>query len=64
MEIELSDEEIGNLNKIGELTGVNKKEIIKIALKAYLENLRFQMETETWDKLSDEALINFEKEYE
>ena len=64
MEIELSDEEMGNLNKIGELTGVNKKEIIKIALKAYLENLRFQMETETWDKLSDEALINFEKEYE
>ena len=64
MEIELSDEEIGNLNKIGELTGVNKKEIIKIALRAYLENLRFQMETETWDKLSDEALINFEKEYE
>ena len=64
MEIELSDEEIGNLNKIGELTGVNKKEVIKIALEAYLENLRFQMETEIWDKLSDEALINFEKEYE
>ncbi|MBS3074976.1 hypothetical protein J4429_00795 [Candidatus Pacearchaeota archaeon] len=66
MEINLTNEELRKINEIGELTGVDKREIVKRALKIYLDNLekrRLDKESETWDDLSDEALINFEKEY-
>jgi len=64
MEITLTDDEIQSINEVGELTGLEKREVVKRALITYLENLRLQKETEVWDQLSDESLINFEKEYE
>lgn len=64
MEIILTEEELKMVNEAGELTGLEKREMIKMALITYIENLRLQRETEIWDELSDEALINFERENE
>ena len=68
MEITLTEEDMNKINEAGRLTGLEKREIIRKALIVYLENLkemqRLENETQSWDKLSDESLLNFEKEYE
>ncbi len=67
MEITLTEEDVNKINEAGKLTGLEKKEIIKKALIVYLENLKemrkLENETQAWDELSDEALLNFEKKY-
>lgn len=50
----LSDEQISNLMKIIRIF----KESITLQREA---DFRFKKELEEWDKLSDEAMINFEK---
>ena len=68
MEIILTDDEVRKIDEVGELTGLEKREIVKRALTNYLENSkemqRLENEIQSWDELSDEALINFEKENE
>ena len=65
MEICLTQEELEKISKINQITGLDKRNIIKQALIDYLKDLEIlKLETEDLDELSDEALINFEKEYE
>ena len=40
---------------------MNKELVIVSAIKLYLEEAELKREFESWDKLSDEALENFEK---
>ncbi len=66
MEIILTDEEVRRINEAGELTGLERREIVKRALASYLNNLRempnLENETQTWDGLSDEDLENLFEE--
>lgn len=53
------------LDRASKVVGVNKKTLVDRALLLYLESIGQQVdlykEFESWDKLSDEALLKFEK---
>jgi hypothetical protein len=65
MEIQLSKMANERLNEASDVLGVEKKEIVDRAVLVYLDDMdkhiKLKKEFEVWDKLSDEALINFEK---
>lgn len=54
------------LNQISERKSMKKEEIIMKALRCYLSLSAEDLESEfkAWDRLSDEALITFEKRLE
>lgn len=66
MEIEIQKNILKELNKISSLSGMQYNELINRALLVYLinikENQSLKQEMDDWDNLSDEALINFEKQ--
>lgn len=53
------------LDRASKVMGVNKKTLVDRALLLYLESIGQQVdlykEFESWEKLSDEALLKFEK---
>ncbi len=61
MEIEISDE----VKRASKMLGLKEREVVTRALRLYLQGIKESMnlkeEFDDWDKLSDEALINFEK---
>lgn len=65
MEIELSKEMAKRLNKVSSLLGMGNNDIINRALLFYLDTISKQVELKkemaSWDKLSDEALVKFDK---
>jgi len=56
------------VDKASKLLGIKKNELIDRAILLYLDNiekyLALKKEMKEWDLLSDEAIINFEKNYE
>ena len=65
MEIELSKDMIKKLSNVSLVLGVKNKDIINRALLFYLDTISKQLELKkemiAWDKLSDEALLRFDK---
>ena len=61
MEKQLSLETIKLIEKASKQLNMNKELVIVSAIKSYLEEAELKREFESWDKLSDEALENFEK---
>jgi len=66
MEIEISEDASKKIGQISTALGLEKREIVDRAILFYLDNiqksLQIKKEFEMWDSLSDEALINFEKQ--
>ena len=64
MEIEISKELDKRLVEISEDLGLDKEEIVNRAILLYMDSiekmLSLKKEMNAWDKLSDEALENFE----
>ncbi len=65
MEIEIHKEMDKKLKKASDILGFKKQEIVDRALLFYLDTIQKQLdlkqEFKELDKLSDEALLNFEK---
>ena len=65
MEIEISKSISKDVQKASLRLGLNNREIVARALKLYLQGIKASIdlkeEFDDWDKLSDEALSNFEK---
>ena len=65
MEIELSRDTKSKLNKVSSILGVKDKDVVNRAVLFYLDTISKQLELkkeiDTWDKLSDEALLKFDK---
>lgn len=65
MEIELSRDTKSKLNKVSSILGVKDKDVVNKAILFYLDTISKQMELKkelsSWDELSDEALIKFDK---
>lgn len=66
MQFELSSKTEKEIEKIAELTGSEVETIIDKALVHYIQETKKMLELKAeltgWDKLSDEALENFERE--
>ena len=65
MEIELSRDTKSKLSKVSSILGVKDKDVVNKAILFYLDTISKQMELKkelsSWDELSDEALIKFDK---
>ena len=65
MEIKLSDDMAKKLSNVSSVLGVKNKDVINRALLFYLDTISKQLELKkemiAWDKLSDEALLKFDK---
>ena len=65
MEIQIHKEMDKKLKKASDILGFKKQEIVDRALLFYLDTIQKQLdlkqEFKELDKLSDEALLNFEK---
>jgi hypothetical protein len=65
MEIELSKDMMKKLSNVSSVLGVKNKDVIGRALLFYLDTISKQLELKkemiAWDKLSDEALLKFDK---
>lgn len=65
MEIELSKDMMKKLSNVSSVLGVKNKDVINRALLYYLDTISKQLELKKemieWDKLSDEALLKFDK---
>ena len=63
--IKLSEDMAADVEKASEALGIKKNELVGRAVLLYLDNLHkymdLKMEFKEWEKLSDEALSNFEK---
>ena len=63
--VKITEDISEKLNEASKLLGLKKEELIDRALLLYLDNLskylKLKKEMKDWDKLSDEALFNFEK---
>jgi len=65
MQIEIIKETDLKLKNISSISGVDREKIIKKAIEYYLlvldDDLKLKKEFSSLDKLSDEALLNFEE---
>lgn len=65
MTLKISKEMDNKLSEVSKLLNLQKTELINRALVIYLDNLEKYLELkrdqEIWDRLSDEALENFER---
>ena len=65
MQIETQNNNLVKVDKVSELIGIKKQDLVEMALLLYLDNsskyLELKQEIKEWDFISDEALINFEK---
>ncbi len=65
MELTLSPEIKHRVAEASEKSGLNESELIKKAILLYLDTIKKQVdlkkEFDAWEKVSDEALENFEK---
>ncbi len=65
MEVEIQKSTTEQVEKLSKLLGLEKQEVIGKAVDFYFENLekhsKLKKEIKDWDKLSDEALDEFEK---
>lgn len=65
MEIELSKDMAKKLSNVSSVLGVKNKDVVNRALLFYLDTISKQLELKkemiAWDKLSDEALLKFDK---
>ena len=65
MQIEITKEVDTKLNQISSVSGLDRKKIIIKAIDYYLlvleQELKLKNEFNSLDKLSDEALLNFEE---
>ena len=65
MEIKLSNDMAKKLSNVSSVLGVKNKDVINRALLFYLDTISKQLELKkemiAWDKLSDEALLKFDK---
>lgn len=64
MEVKISREINEKLKDASEKLGFNENEIVERAVLIYLDMIKKQIdlskEFKDWDKLSDEAIVNFE----
>ena len=64
MEVKISREIKEKLKDASEKLGFNENEIVERAVLIYLDMIKKQIdlskEFKDWDKLSDEAIVNFE----
>lgn len=65
MQIEIPKDTSKKVSNMSDLLGIKKKELIDRAILLYLDNiskyLNLKQEMKDWDRVSDEALIDFEK---
>jgi hypothetical protein len=65
MQIEITKEVDTKLKKISSVSGIDRKKIVTKAIDYYLlvldQELKLKSEFGSLDKLSDEALLNFEE---
>lgn len=65
MQIEIPNDISKEVGKVSKLLGIKEDQLVDRAILLYLDKvskyLNFKKETDKWDYLSDEALINFEK---
>ncbi len=65
MQIEITKEVDTKLKKISSVSGLDRKKIVTKAIDYYLlvldQELKLKSEFNSLDKLSDEALLNFEE---
>ena len=66
MEVKLAREVEEKVSEVSVELGIKRNEVIERAVLLYLDNiskyLELKKEFSNWDKLSDEALIDFEKQ--
>lgn len=66
MEIELPKDVNKKLSEVSDFLNLEEEEIVNRALLLYLDNIEkyieLKKELKAWDKLSDEALENFERD--
>jgi hypothetical protein len=64
MQIEMTKEADEKLKEISSISGIDRKKIVIKAIDYYLlvldQELKLKKEFDSLDKLSDEALLNFE----
>ena len=65
MQIQIPKDMGEKLSKVSEILGFKKEEIVDRALLLYIDTIQKQLdlkqEFKDWDRLSDEALNNFER---
>lgn len=65
MQLELPKETTEKITEASKILGMKSQDIIDRAVLVYLDNIRnflkLKEELAAWDKLSDEALITFER---
>lgn len=65
MYVNISKDMDSKVEQVSNVLGIDKKELVDRAILTYIDSLsRFldlKKEFKVWDKLSDEALLNFEK---
>mgnify|MGYP001600816816 CR=1 FL=1 len=65
MEIEVPKDTTEKISKASKILGIKREELVDRAVLLYLDTmsryLDLKQEMKEWDKLSGEAIINFEK---
>lgn len=65
MHVNISKDVDMKVKYVSTVLGIDKKELVDRALLTYIDSvskfLNLKKEFKEWDKLSDEALLNFEK---
>jgi hypothetical protein len=65
MQIDLHEPTLIKLRHASQTTGIQEENLIQRAILYYLDSIQKQVdlydEMHTWDRLSDEALVNFEE---
>lgn len=66
MQIQISKNIDKKIKEASKLLGLDEEEIVDRAILLYLDNIEkyveFKKEIREWDRLSDEALSNFERD--
>lgn len=67
MQIQISKDINQKIKEASRILGLEEQKIVDRAILLYLDNIEkyieLKKEFKEWDELSDEALLNFEKDY-
>lgn len=67
MQIQISKDINQKIKEASRILGLEQQKIVDRAILLYLDNIKkyveLKKEFKEWDELSDEALLNFEKDY-
>lgn len=67
MQIQISKDINQKIKEASRILGLEEQKIVDRAILLYLDNIKkyieLKKEFKEWDELSDEALLNFEKDY-